>query len=77
MQTRLLACLAGGFFGVVVASPISGSLGVSATLGLIGCSLAGIAVGYVVSTLFDVFTAHAPDTAGSSASNSPRQSRPE
>ena len=57
MQTRLLACLAGGFLGVVVASPISQSLNVSLTLALIGCALLGLSLGYVVSIFFDVFTA--------------------
>jgi len=57
LQTRLLACLAGGFLGVVVASPISQSFNVSLTLALIGCALLGLALGYVVSIFFDVFTA--------------------
>lgn len=57
MRTRLLACLAGGFLGVVVASPISQSLNVSLTLVLIACALLGLALGYVVSIFFDVFTA--------------------
>ena len=56
MRTRLLACFAGGFLGVVVASPISQSFNVSLTWALIGCSLLGLALGYVVSIFFDVFT---------------------
>lgn len=55
MQTRLLACIAGGFLGVVVTSPINASLGLSPTIALIGCSSAGVAVGYVASMLVDVF----------------------
>jgi len=55
LQTRLFACLAGGFLGVVFASPINGSLGLSPVLALVGCSLGGVALGYVISTLFDVF----------------------
>ena len=54
MQTRLFACLAGGFLGVVVAFPSNGTLGLSPTVAFIGCSSIGIAVGYVASILFDV-----------------------
>ena len=61
MQTRLLACLAGGFLGIVVTSPINASLALSPTIALIGCSLIGVAVGYVTSLLFDVFTASPVD----------------
>jgi hypothetical protein len=53
----LLACIVGGFLGVVVTSPINASLGLSPTIALIGCSLIGVAVGYVTSLLYDVFTA--------------------
>jgi len=55
VQTRLLACLAGGFFGIVVASPINASMGLSPSIALIGCSSIGVAVGCVASILFDVF----------------------
>ena len=60
MQTRLFACLAGGFLGVVV-TPVNASLGVSPTVAVIACSSVGVAVGYVVSILFDVFTARPED----------------
>ena len=63
VRTRLLACFAGGLLGVVVASPISQSLNVSLTLALIGCSLLGLALGYVVSIFFDVFTASSEEEA--------------
>ena len=66
MQTRLLACLAGGFLGVVVASPISQSFNVSLTLALIGCALLGLALGYVVSIFFDVFTASSEEQSAES-----------
>ena len=55
MQTRLLACIAGGFLGVVVTSPINASLGLSPTIALIGCWSIGVAFGYVASTLIGVF----------------------
>jgi hypothetical protein len=76
VQTRLLACLAGGFLGVVVASLFGASLGLSATFALIGCSSLGIAVGYVVSMLFDVFAAPT-ETAGSSSPLVSTRRRPE
>lgn len=55
MQTRLLACLAGGLLGVALASTINDSLGLSPTLAVIACSSAGVGIGYMVSILFDVF----------------------
>ena len=61
MQTRLLACLAGAFLGVAVTSPINAQLGLSPAIALIGCSSIGVAVGYVTSLLFDVFTASPKD----------------
>ena len=66
MQTRLFACLAGGLLGVVVASPINNSLGVNPTLAFIGCASVGVAVGYVASILFDVFTASPEDESAES-----------
>jgi xanthosine utilization system XapX-like protein len=57
MQTRLLACGAGGFIGIVLTSLINDSLGLSPTVAYLGCSLAGIALGYCVSIMIDVFTA--------------------
>ncbi len=58
VQTRLLACLAGGLLGVVLASAINDGLGLSLspTLAVIACSSAGVGLGYVVSILFDVFS---------------------
>jgi hypothetical protein len=61
LQTRLFACLAGGFLGVAVTSPISSGLDLSPSVALIGCSLSGMAVGYVASVLFDVFAASPQD----------------
>lgn len=60
VQTRLLACLAGGLFGFVVASPITDGMSLNPTIALIGCPLIGVAIGYAASLLFDVFTA-SPD----------------
>ena len=57
MQTRLMACLAGGFLGVVVASPVNSSLELSPPIAFLGCILIGVALGYAASILVDVFTA--------------------
>ena len=56
MQIRLFACLAGGFLGLAIASEFRGTLGLSPTLTFLACASIGVAVGYVVSILFDVFT---------------------
>jgi uncharacterized membrane protein YuzA (DUF378 family) len=61
VQTRLLACLAGGFLGVVVASPISDSFGLTRAVAFIACPLIGLAIGYAASIFFDVFTAGTED----------------
>jgi hypothetical protein len=67
VQTRLLACLAGGLLGVALTSTINESLGLSPTLAFVACSSAGVAIGYVVSILYDVFTG-----AGHNQVNSPK-----
>ena len=61
MQTRLLSCLAGGFLGVAVTSPVSRSMDLSPLIALIGCTSVGVALGYVVSILFDVFAMNPGD----------------
>ncbi|MBZ5609577.1 MAG: hypothetical protein LAP38_15045 [Acidobacteriia bacterium] len=61
MQIRLLACLAGGLLGVVVASPINASLGLNPSIALIGFASVGLGVGYAASILFDVFTSKPED----------------
>ena len=61
MQTRLLACLAGGLLGAVLTSTVSSGLGLTPVLAFIGCSLAGIAVGYVASILLDIFAGNYED----------------
>jgi hypothetical protein len=60
MQTRLFASLAGGLLGVALNAQITAKLGLDLppVPALIGCSLAGLAIGYVVSLLVDVFTGH-------------------
>jgi len=60
MQKRLIASAAGGLLGLGLAYRFQDDFGTSVTLAYIGCSLAGLAIGWVASTLFDVFTA-SPD----------------
>ena len=55
MQTRLIASLAGGLLGASLTSTANTILGLSPTVAMIGCSAVGIALGYVISMLFDVF----------------------
>lgn len=61
MQIRLFASLAGGLLGAAVASTVNASLELSPTLALVGCSLTGVILGYVVSMLFDVFAMPSED----------------
>jgi hypothetical protein len=65
----------GGFLGIAVASPVGGYLGLSATFALIGFSALGVAGGYIVSILIDVFTADSGATVGSSAQKAPPRQR--
>lgn len=62
MQTRLLSCIAGGLLGVVLTSPVNSALGLTPTLAFIGCTGAGVAVGYMVSMLIDAFGATPVDS---------------
>ncbi len=61
MRTRLIACLVGGLLGALVATPVNSTLGLNPMLALVACSLAGVAVGYVASIFFHIFTANADD----------------
>jgi hypothetical protein len=55
MQRRLIASAVGGLIGLGLAYRFQDDLGTSQTLAYIGCTLAGLAIGWVASTLFDVF----------------------
>jgi hypothetical protein len=61
VQTRLLSCIAGGFLGVALTSPINSILGLPPALAWVACTCAGVAVGYVVSMLIDVFAVSSAD----------------
>ena len=55
MRKRLVGCAAGGALGFGLASAINLNLGLSPVLALAAFSIIGIALGYVLTTLADVF----------------------
>jgi hypothetical protein len=55
MRKRLGGCIAGAVLGLCLTSLVNSSLGLSPALGLGASLTAGIAFGYVVTTLADVF----------------------
>jgi hypothetical protein len=55
MQRRLIASAVGGLAGLGLAYQFQDDFGVSAPLAYIACAVAGVALGWVASTLFDVF----------------------
>lgn len=55
MRKRLGGCIAGGVLGLCLTTVVNGSLGLPPALGLGASLTAGIAFGYVVTTLADVF----------------------
>jgi len=61
MRNRLICCISGGLLGIALSGTITESLGLSTTLGTAVSLAVGLALGYVASTLIDVFTAK-PDT---------------
>lgn len=65
MRNRLVCCISGGLLGIALSGTINESLELSNALGTAFCAAAGLALGYVASTLIDVFTAK-PDSLQSS-----------
>jgi len=55
MRKRLLTCLIFGATGLAAALPIGDRLGLNTIVALIGCSVAGIFLGYLVSIFLDIF----------------------
>lgn len=55
MQRRLISSAVGGLIGLGLAYRFQDDLGTSQSLAYAGCVLAGLAIGWVASTLFDVF----------------------
>jgi hypothetical protein len=61
MRKRVVCCISGGLLGFALSGTIGEALGLTATVGAAFSAAAGLALGYVVSTLIDVFTAK-PDS---------------
>lgn len=61
MRNRLVCCISGGLLGFALSGTINNALALTGTVGTVFSVVAGLALGYVVSTLIDVFTAK-PDS---------------
>ena len=61
MRNRLVCCIAGGLMGFALSGTMNDALGLTPTVATALSAAAGLALGYVVSTLIDVFTAK-PDS---------------
>ena len=57
MRNRLVCCISGGLLGFALSGTVTNALGLTGTVGTVFSTIAGLALGYVVSTLIDVFTA--------------------
>lgn len=55
MRKRLLTCLIFGATGLAAALPVGDYFGLNMIEALVGCSIAGIFVGYLVSIFLDLF----------------------
>ena len=55
MQRRLISSAVGALVGLGLAYRFQDNFGIQETLAYIGCAFAGMAIGWVASTLFDVF----------------------
>jgi hypothetical protein len=61
MRKRLVCCISGGLLGFALSGSVGDALGLTSTVGALFSVAAGLALGYVVSTLIDVFNAK-PDS---------------
>ena len=61
MRKRIVCCISGGLLGFALSGSIGDALALTGTLGSVFSTAVGLALGYVVSTLMDVFTAK-PDS---------------
>jgi hypothetical protein len=57
MRRRLVCCISGGLLGSALSGSIGDALGLTPMVGSVFSAAAGLALGYVISTLMDVFTA--------------------
>jgi lipopolysaccharide export LptBFGC system permease protein LptF len=61
MRKRLVCCISGGLLGFALSGKIGDALDLTPMVGMVFSAAVGLALGYVVSTLMDVFTAK-PDS---------------
>jgi len=61
MRKRLVCCISGGLLGFALSGTVGDALGLTRLVGMAFSAAAGLALGYVVSTLLDVFSAK-PDS---------------
>ena len=61
MRNRLVGCVAGALIGFALGGTIRDMLGLTATIGTVFSAAAGMVLGYVATTLVDVFRAK-PDS---------------
>jgi hypothetical protein len=61
MRKRLVCCISGGLLGFAASGAVGDALGLTSVAGMAFSAASGLALGYVVSTLIDVFTAK-PDS---------------
>jgi hypothetical protein len=61
MRNRLVCCISGGLLGFALSGTIGDALGLTQVVGMAFSAAAGLGLGYVVSTLMDVFAAK-PDS---------------
>jgi len=62
MKKRLVVSAAFAAVGLAIAIPIGDRLGLDTAVAMIGCTLAGFALGYCVSIFLDVFLPHSTET---------------
>ena len=61
MRKRLVCCISGGLLGFALSGKVGDALDLTPLVGMAFSAAAGLALGYVVSTLMDVFSAK-PDS---------------
>jgi hypothetical protein len=61
MRRRLVVCISGGLLGFALSGKVGDALELAPLVGMAFSAAAGLALGYVVSTLLDVFSAK-PDS---------------
>jgi hypothetical protein len=57
MRRRLVVCISGGLLGFALSGKVGDALDLAPLVGMAFSAAAGLGLGYVVSTLMDVFAA--------------------